>query len=169
MAGSYNLRPLKRFVTGLDPNGKAVFLKQVDDDLPLQELDQLPLEGTSEAAKVGLAYATNEFPAKLTDEQDLRTYEKFLTTPPGIAIKNGTIIRILEFPPGSHSPMHRTQSLDYGVVLEGSVKGGLDSGEFQILHRGDIMIQRATNHDWSNASETEWARMLFVLCDCEGQ
>ena len=169
MAEPQSLRPLKRFITSHDDDGKAVFNKQVDSNLPLKDLDQLPLEGTSVKAQVALGYATNEFPAKLNDAQDMKTYEEYLKTPPGISIKNGTVLRILDFPPASRSPMHKTQSLDYAVVLEGSVKGGLDSGEIRNLQRGDMVIQRATNHDWANASETEWARMIFVLCDAEGQ
>lgn len=168
MATLHNLRSLKRFITGHDADGKAIFLKELDNNLPLKDLDQLPLEGSPVPAKVALAYATNEFPVKLHDAQDLRTYEQYLKSPPGISIKNGTVLRVLDFPPGSRSPMHATQSLDYGICLEGSVKAGLDSGEFQILEPGDIVVQRATNHDWSNASQTEWARMLFVLCDAQG-
>lgn len=169
MAELYNLRPLKRFITGLGPDGKAVFLKDVDNTLPIGPLQQLPLEGTSVPAKVALGYATDVFPVKLNDKQDVKTYEQYLSKPPGISVKNGTVFRILEFPPGSHSPMHSTQSLDYGVVLEGSITAGLDSGETQILHRGDSVIQRATEHDWANASQTEWARMLFVLIDADGR
>lgn len=61
--------------------------------------------------------------------------------------------------------MHRTQSLDYGVVMEGSVVALLDSGEEQVMHRGDVMVQRATMHAWRNRSETDPARMLFCLQD----
>ena len=167
MAQPNNLRQPKRFITGHNGDGKAIFLKEIDNELLLKDLDQLPLEGTSVPAKVALAYATNVFPAKLNNAEDLKTYQQYLTTPPGISIKNGTVLRILDFPPGSHSPMHKTQSLDYGVILEGRIKAGLDSGETQILQQGDMVIQRATNHDWANASETEWARMLFVLCDAD--
>ena len=39
----------------------------------------------------------------------------------------------------------------------------LDSGEKRIMGRGDLAVQRATNHAWRNTSETEWARMFFVL------
>lgn len=169
MAESYNLRPLKRSITGHDANGKAIFLDQIDDSLPLRNLELLPFEGSSVPAKAALAYATNDFPAKLQNEQDLRTYEEYLKTPPGVSIKQGTVVRILDFPPGAHSPMHKTQSLDYAVCLEGSVRAGLDSGEGKVLQRGDMIIQRATNHDWANTSDTEWARMLFVLTDAEGQ
>ena len=65
--------------------------------------------------------------------------------------------------PGLTSPMHRTVSLDYGVVVEGEVELILDSGETRILKRGDVCVQRATMHAWRNLSQTEWARMLDIL------
>lgn len=63
--------------------------------------------------------------------------------------------------------MHRTQSLDYGVVLEGEIEMELDGGEIKVLKRGDVAVQRGTMHAWRNQSKTEWARMLFVLQGCE--
>ena len=63
--------------------------------------------------------------------------------------------------------MHRTKSLDYGVLLEGEIIAIVDSGEEKTLKKGDLVIQRATNHSWRNPSRTEWARMLFVLVDVE--
>ena len=63
--------------------------------------------------------------------------------------------------------MHRTQSLDYGIVIEGSVEMLLDDGSSTLLQRGDIAVQRATMHAWRNPSETEWTRMVFVLQDCK--
>ena len=62
--------------------------------------------------------------------------------------------------------MHRTQSLDYGIVVEGVVEMLLDDGSSTLLQRGDIAVQRATMHAWRNPSETEWTRMVFVLQDC---
>jgi quercetin dioxygenase-like cupin family protein len=61
--------------------------------------------------------------------------------------------------------MHRTQSLDYGIVLEGTITSVLDSGEETVMKRGDVMVQRATMHSWRNDSTTEWARMIFCLQD----
>ncbi|KAK7748955.1 hypothetical protein SLS53_000980 [Cytospora paraplurivora] len=57
------------------------------------------------------------------------------------------------------------KSLDYGIVMEGSVVALFDSGEEQVMHRGDVMVQRATMHAWKNKSEKDWARMLFCLQD----
>lgn len=62
--------------------------------------------------------------------------------------------------------MHRTKSLDYGIVLEGQVDLVLDSGETRKMERGDVAVQRATMHQWRNSSEENWARMVFVLQDC---
>ncbi len=63
--------------------------------------------------------------------------------------------------------MHRTQSLDYGIVLEGEVEMWLDDGTKQVMRRGDVAVQRGTSHGWRNTSATEWGRMFFVLQECE--
>ena len=59
--------------------------------------------------------------------------------------------------------MHRTETIDYGVVLRGKVWLVLDADEVE-LGPGDIVVQRGTNHAWSNRSE-ETVRMVFVLLD----
>lgn len=65
--------------------------------------------------------------------------------------------------PGASSPLHRTVSLDYGIVLLGEVELILDSGETKIMKVGDVCVQRGTNHAWRNTSDTQWARMMYVL------
>lgn len=62
-----------------------------------------------------------------------------------------------------HPLMHRTQSIDYGVVIEGELTLVLDHGEAQ-LKPGSVVIQRGTNHAWANRSGRV-CRMLFVLID----
>ncbi|RTR53434.1 cupin domain-containing protein [Pseudomonas aeruginosa] len=62
-----------------------------------------------------------------------------------------------------HKLMHRTETLDYGIVTEGEVWLVLDEEEVH-LKRGDIVVQRGTNHAWSNRTE-EMARMVFILLD----
>lgn len=83
-----------------------------------------------------------------------------LTVPP---TPNGTKIRINEFPPGVVSPVHRTQSVDYGIVLSGEVVLVLDDAE-TVLRAGDVVVQRGTSHRWENRSG-ETARMAFILID----
>lgn len=62
--------------------------------------------------------------------------------------------------------MHRTKSLDYGIVLEGEIDMLLDSGDVVSMKKGDVAIQCSTQHQWINKSKTDWARMMFVLQDC---
>lgn len=62
-----------------------------------------------------------------------------------------------------HKLMHRTETLDYGIVTEGEVWLVLDQEEVH-LKRGDVVVQRGTNHAWSNRTEA-MARMVFILLD----
>lgn len=146
---------VNRFVTDHDIHGKAVFSKEVIEPLNWQELP--------DGAQFCLGYATNKFPVDLTAGADLSTYQHYQQNLPGITIPGGTVLRLVDMLPGALSPMHRTVSLDYGVVLEGEVELILDSGETRLMKRGDVAIQRGTNHAWKNASQSKHARMLYVL------
>jgi len=146
---------INRFITDHDSKGKAVFTTRVKEELHWQ--------GLPDGARFCLGYTTDAFPVKMNEEQDISTYEKYLENKPGIMIPGGTVLRLVDMMPGVTSPMHRTVSLDYGVVLEGEVELVLDSGEVRLMKRGDVAIQRGTNHAWRNASPTAWARMLYVL------
>jgi len=64
---------------------------------------------------------------------------------------------------GRHPMMHRTETLDYAVVLEGRVTLVLDDQDVE-LEAGDVVIQCGTNHAWSNRSDKP-CRMLYVLID----
>jgi quercetin dioxygenase-like cupin family protein len=74
----------------------------------------------------------------------------------------GTTFRVVDFPAGGFvSPMHRTESVDYGIVLFGQMHLVLTDSEIA-LTAGDIVIQRGTDHAWANRSDAP-ARMAFVL------
>lgn len=62
-----------------------------------------------------------------------------------------------------HAFMHRTETVDYGIVLEGEITLVLDVGE-TIVRTGDIVIQRGTNHGWANRSGRN-CRIAFILID----
>jgi hypothetical protein len=64
-----------------------------------------------------------------------------------------------------HPFMHRTRSIDYGIVLEGEITLILDQGETTVK-AGDIVIQRGTNHGWANRSGSN-CRVAFILIDAE--
>ncbi|KAK3694558.1 cupin domain-containing protein [Podospora appendiculata] len=156
-----NLRPISRLITTHSPTGHAVFSTALPEPIaPIQTTIQ-------NGDKFALSYATAKTPANFNSDQDLATYQSLLASPPGIVIPGGSVLRIVDVRPGGESPMHRTVSLDYGVVLDGEVEIALDSGETRVMKRGDHCVQRGTMHAWRNRSETEWARMLFVLLEAE--
>jgi len=65
--------------------------------------------------------------------------------------------------PASHPFMHRTETVDYGIILEGEIVLIVDEGE-TLVKAGDIVIQRGTNHGWSNRSGKN-CRVAFILID----
>lgn len=152
---SPELRTPNRFITDHNASGLAVFNTSIPEPIPAQVI------GAGD--KFYLGYTTTSYPADLTNGSDIARYSSSLTNPPGIVVPGGSVLRIVDIRPGGTSPMHRTVSLDYGVVLEGEIELVLDSGESRIMKRGDVSIQRGTNHLWKNRSQTEWGRMLYVL------
>ncbi|KAI9642025.1 hypothetical protein NHQ30_009896 [Ciborinia camelliae] len=170
---SNGLRNPQRLITTTDANGKAILepsISPIPVWQPVQKNDM----------SFFLAYTTHQFPASLshapsshnstsTTPIDIASYAQDLASPPGLSISSGTVLRFVDFAPGIACPMHKTVSLDYGVVLEGSIQLELDSGEKRLMQRGDVCVQRATNHAWRNVTEGGgWARMMFVLTAAEG-
>lgn len=76
--------------------------------------------------------------------------------------KDGIGLWYVDTPPGGESPMHRTVSVDYAVLVSGHVELMLESGETRLLNPGDTVVQRSTGHKWRNTSDTEWSRIFFV-------
>ncbi|MCF5722802.1 cupin domain-containing protein [Pseudomonas syringae] len=175
------LPPFKRVVTGHDTDGQAVVAMTgpTRNNFPLKAVPgTLFYEVWNSATS----------PAPLDNGGD--STDKPLQLSPGIL---GSVIRVVDIPPDSvqnqisaedaaacfaeigeshagtgkadskHKLMHRTETLDYGIVTEGEVWLVLD-GEETHLKRGDIVVQRGTNHAWSNRTE-EMARMVFILLD----
>ena len=64
---------------------------------------------------------------------------------------------------GAHPGMHRTDTVDYAIILEGEIWAVMDEGE-TLMRAGDVLIQRGNNHAWANRS-TKTARICFVLLD----
>lgn len=160
MAEPNMLPPVHRFVTTHDPAGKAIFLTSLSEE---SERKYLP----DNTACFALSYTTKGFPVDLHDDSDFHTYQGYLQNAPGLTISDGTVLRHVDIAPDTTSSMHRTVSLDYGVVLEGEVELLLDSGEKRMLKRGDVAIQRGTMHAWRNPSKDSWARMMYVLQPCK--
>jgi quercetin dioxygenase-like cupin family protein len=64
-----------------------------------------------------------------------------------------------------HPGFHQTSSVDYAIVLSGEIYALMDEGEV-LLKAGDVLVQRGTNHAWSNRTD-EPAYLAFVLIDAE--
>ncbi|KAK6443023.1 hypothetical protein LTR95_000737 [Oleoguttula sp. CCFEE 5521] len=156
MAQENDLRPLIRIITTHDAEGKSIVSDKLDEKLPTTVVD-------NGSAIFSLPYVTQQFPVEMNDGKDLDGYQKYLASPPGLVNTTGTVVRIVDVKPGHLSPMHRTVSLDLGIVLQGDMELVLDSGETRRMGPGDQCIQRGTMHAWRNLSDTKWARMIYVL------
>jgi quercetin dioxygenase-like cupin family protein len=140
----------RRVVTGHDGTGTSVILS--DGAPPVRRV-------AADGAVFHELWSTDASPAPVGAEEPEPT-ERDLTVPPG---PNGTKIRINEIPPGAASPMHRTETIDYGIVLSGEIWLVLDETE-TALRAGDVVVQRGTDHRWENRG-SEVARVAFVLVD----
>ena len=140
----------RRVVTGHDERGVSVFAS----DGPVPVVRTAP-----DGALFYEIWGTGAAPAPIGADAADPTAGP-LSVPPA---PNGTKIRINELPPGVVSPMHRTQSVDYGIVLSGEVVLVLEDSE-TVLRAGDVVVQRGTNHRWENRSG-QTARMAFILVD----
>jgi naringenin degradation protein FdeH len=142
--------PPRRVVTGHDAAGRSVVLS----DGPA------PRSHDVGSAVFHEVWNTRATPAPVAATEPEPT-ERPLVTPPD---PNGTIVRVTEIKPGERSPMHRTRSIDYGIVLEGELWLVLDDGSETRLGPGDVVIQRGTDHAWENRTDTT-VRVVFVLVD----
>ena len=145
------------YLTGHNESGQAVIHSARPVKWAKYDDDKLAMS---------VAYTTS-FPANLNEDADVSAHEKKMADGSmGLVSGGGTVLRYVDFAPGYECMMHRTLSLDYGIVLEGTIESVLDSGEVKVMRRGDVMVQRATMHSWRNNS-TAWARMIFCLQDCQ--
>jgi quercetin dioxygenase-like cupin family protein len=77
-------------------------------------------------------------------------------------IENGSVFRILQFHPGLEERVHRTDSIDYIIVMSGEIDMELEAGEEVHLKAGDVMVQRGTVHNWINRG-TEPCVLAVIL------
>ena len=140
-------RKVRRVVTGCDEDGRSVIV--LDDNPPAISV------GTGEDARTVVeVWSTISTSASTLSDQKARSS---VTTELGA---NATEIRVVEMPPGCRREIHRTDTVDYGLVLSGELYVVLECGEM-LLRAGDIIVQRGTNHLWHNRSDAP-TRIAFV-------
>lgn len=138
---------VRRVVTAHDADGKAV----ISSDAVMTNVDQLRSGNFN-----SLIWVSDDSPAEVGGAEDpaLRTMD---IEPP----ERGTIFRILELSPGKEAYMHRTDTVDYVIVMSGECDMVLDDSRVH-MRAGDVMVQRATWHGWTNRGSRP-CRIAFVL------
>jgi len=174
-------RPIRRVVTGHDSRGRSVFI--MDGAAPhvfsrgtgstvvteLWETRSCPADNRGNADAVGAAYRLPppsrgsafriiEYPP---DRERLAALARERTAPDDGSGRHQALDRANPRHPG----FHKTNSIDYAIVLSGEIHALMDEGEV-LLKAGDVLIQRGTNHAWSNRTD-EPAYLAFVLIDAE--
>jgi quercetin dioxygenase-like cupin family protein len=140
----------RRIVTGHDASGRSVVLS----DAPTPKTVDI---GTAAFHEI---WITDQTPVPIDATEREPTDRPVRVPPPA----DGVMVRFTEMAPGGESPMHRTESVDVGVVLEGETWLLLDDGSETRVGPGDAVVQRGTNHAWANRSDKP-VRMMFVLID----
>jgi quercetin dioxygenase-like cupin family protein len=141
---------LRRVVTGHDANGRAVV--KIDE-----------IAKNSPAARPGrsacVVWTTESFPVDNTGAADEGKRQV------GTTLENGSVFRVVEFLPGVSPRVHRTDSIDYAVVMSGEIDMELDDSVVH-LKAGDVLVQRGTIHNWVNRG-TGPCKIAFVLIDAK--
>jgi quercetin dioxygenase-like cupin family protein len=140
----------RRIVTGHDASGKSIVLS----DAPTPKTLDI---GTAAFHEI---WITDKTPVDIAATEPECTDRPVRVPPPA----NGVMVRFTEMEPGAESPLHRTETLDVGIVLDGETWLLLDDGSETRVGVGDSVVQRGTMHAWANRSDRP-VRMVFVLID----
>jgi quercetin dioxygenase-like cupin family protein len=141
---------MRRVITGHDAAGQATV--KIDD------IVENSFEGRP-GATVYPVWSSVGFPINNDGQED----EGLRKT--GTTLPNGTIFRVLEFAPGLAPRNHRTDSIDYGIILSGEIDMELDGSSVH-LKAGDVLVQRGTIHNWINRG-SETCVIAIVLIDAK--
>jgi hypothetical protein len=177
---TFHLPPIRRIVTGDDAQGRSSII----EDAPCTCERTVPERPNYRSVNI---WRTTESPVRIDAPDSIEQHKGIL--PPG---QGGTIVRIIDIPPepkdpaerqrqisamfkgmfsdadhdtrdGAHPGMHRTDTVDYAILLQGEIYAIMDKDE-TLMKAGDVLIQRGTNHAWANRSD-QMARICFVLID----
>jgi quercetin dioxygenase-like cupin family protein len=138
---------VRRVVTGHDKNGKAIVRI---DDVGAHVASSRPNMTRQ------LIWTTHDLPVNFVEDGEDKGAREIGTT-----IKNGSVFRVIEFEPGVAPRNHRTDSIDYAVVMAGEIDMEMDDTVVH-LRAGDVLVQRGTNHAWSNRGAAP-CLVAFVL------
>jgi quercetin dioxygenase-like cupin family protein len=158
-AGDFSAMRARRIITGHDDRGNAVVV--ADEQLKGSGLAE---DRDRDDGTFFQLWATHQSPVDNSDAALEAQKAGSATTIVGSG--HGTVLRIGVLGSGLRSPMHRTESVDYGICLEGECDMELDGGDTVTVRAGDVVIQRGTNHVWHNRSDSP-CKFVWVLVDAQ--
>jgi quercetin dioxygenase-like cupin family protein len=144
---------VRRVVTGHDKNGKAVV--RIDD----VKANWSPGRANQERQNI---WTSNDLPVHFTEDGEDKGARQIGTT-----ITGGSVFRVVEFGPGVAPRNHRTDSIDYAVVMAGEIDMEMDDTVVH-LKAGDVLVQRGTIHNWVNKG-TKPCVIAFILIASDGK
>jgi mannose-6-phosphate isomerase-like protein (cupin superfamily) len=148
---------VRRIVTGHNASGKAVIKTD-------EQIAAVPRIGAGiSGAEI---WSTDQMPIDNSAAADAAQRAGFVKHTNYVGDGGGTTFRINEWAPGNARFTHRTETLDYAIVLSGEIDCELENGEAVHLKSGDIMIQRGTIHTWVNKGSVP-AVTAFILIDAK--
>jgi len=150
---------VRRIVTGHDTNGKAIVA--ADETFTAVESPTRP--GISRVE----IWSTDAMPVDNSEGAAVEAQRAgFVKRYNYVGTGQGTVVRVTEFAPGAPKFMHRTETVDYAILLKGECDLELDDGKTVHMRPGDIVVQRGTMHAWVN-NGTEPCVFAFVLIDAD--
>ena len=142
---------IRRVVTGHTRDGRA---KVEVDEFAKNVISNRP------GASSCVVWSTRGFPVDNDGFHD-PTSGSFKTT-----VEDGTVFRVVRYERGVTPRNHRTDSIDYAVVISGAIDMELDDGVVVKLNAGDVLVQRGTIHNWVNRG-TQPCTIAFILIDAK--
>jgi len=142
---------VRRVVTGHDSGRRAV--------VKIDEISKNVVSNRPGASSC-VIWTTDTNPVDNSGDADTSTRKV------GTTLVGGTVFRVVEFSPGAAPRVHRTDSIDYAVVLSGEIDMELEKGDEVHLKAGDVLVQRGTVHCWINRGKAP-CTIAFVLVDAK--
>ncbi|KAH8103464.1 hypothetical protein BXZ70DRAFT_732471 [Cristinia sonorae] len=148
---------VRRVITGHDSTGQPVIVRD--------EVVEPKFWAPGSINGVYDLYRVDDIPASNSELQEewVDTIARSPPGPAGLISPNGATFRVFDYAPGASVFMPRTESLDFGIIMQGGVVLELDGNKSTTLKQGDVVIQRGTLHAWKNAYADQWTRIYWVV------
>ena len=149
---------VRRIVTGHDAGGKAIVASD-------ERMTGVSGRGRAYISRCEI-WSTDKMPVDNSEAAAAAQRNGFVVRHNYVGSGQGSVIRITEFAPGAPKFMHRTETVDYAILLSGECDLELDDGKTVHMTQGDIVVQRGTMHAWVNNGSVPCV-FAFILIDAK--